>query len=375
MNVLMISPLTPESGSAIQFWSMCRELGKLGHNVYFLERALFRNQKKTGRNVRYFRTIDVFPFLPLNILLSLIFNVIVSIFIKADIVFVLKPLPNSCIPAIMKKLFGAKIILDIDDLDYEFYKNRLLKKIAYSFFRYFPKQFHKVTFCSKELKKHTVKTLGLSEDNIIFLPQGIDYDIFQIAGDNQNLREQFHLGKCKILVYLASLGITNSLVKVLEILKLVSRKTNQTKLLVIGGGNHLKQFMQITAELEIEDKVIFTGFVEHKAVPQYLRLADMAINYMEINKANKFRVPIKSREYLAAGLPIVSNLTGDDPDIADYIYQCNSQKDFADTIIDILDGEGDNRHLNGKRFVEKNYDWQHIIKKLNITLNSMIRKE
>ncbi len=360
----MISPLTPESGSSVQFWSICRELGNLGHNVYYLERALLKNQKKTAKNIRYFRSIDFCPFLSLNILFSLFFNVIISIFIKADIVFVLKPLPNACIPAILKKLSGAKIILDIDDLDYEFYKNRLLKKIAYSFFRYFPKQFHKVTFCSKELKKHTVKTLGLSEDNIIFLPQGIDYDIFQIAGDNQNLREQFHLGKCRILVYLASLGITNSLVKVLEIFKLVSRKTNQTKLLVIGGGKHLEQFMQITAELEIEDKVIFTGFVEHKAVPQYLRLADMAINYMEINKANKFRVPIKSREYLAAGLPIVSNLTGDDPDIADYIYQCNSQKDFADTIIDILDGEGDDRNSRGKRFVEKNYDWQHIVRNL-----------
>ncbi len=375
MNILMISPLTPESGSSVQFWSICRELGNLGHNVYYLERALLKNQKKTAKNIRYFRSIDFCPFLPLNILFSLFFNVIISIFIKADIVFVLKPLPNSCFPALIKKLFGAKIIIDIDDLDYEFYSNGLLKKIMRFFFGFFPKHFHKITFCSKEMKKHTVKTLGLSEDNTIFLPQGIDYDIFQIAGDNQNLREQFHLGKYKILVYLASLGITNSLVKVLEIFKLVSRKTNQTKLLVIGGGNHLEQFMQIAAELEIEDKVIFTGFVEHKAVPQYLRLADMAINYMEINKANKFRVPIKSREYLAAGLPIVSNLTGDDPDIADYIYQCNSQKDFADTIIDILDGEGDDRNSRGKRFVEKNYDWQHIIKNFNITLNSMIRKK
>ena len=372
MNVLMISPLTPESGSAIQFWSMCRELGKLGHNVYFLERALFRNQKKTSRNVRYFRTIDVFPFLPLNILLSLIFNVVVSIFIKADIVFVLKPLPNSCIPAIMKKLFGAKIILDIDDLDYEFYKNNILKKIMFLFFEVFPRFFDGITFCSRKLMNYTKDEVKLCKKDIIFRPQGIDYASFQDIEYKKELEEQLGLGRCNTLVYLASLGITTALTVVLEVFKNICQKRKGVKMLVIGGGNNLNSFIKKSKEIGIEDKVVFTGFVEHNMVPFYLKLGDIAINYMELSEANMYRVPIKSREYLALGMPVVSNIAGDDLDIAKYLYLCKDAKDFEVTIIDILDGYGDERNLAGKQFVKENYNWSNIVEDLTSHFNNIL---
>jgi len=371
MNVLLLSSLTNRSGSAIRFWNICRELGRLEHRVCFLERAP-ASEKKSATNVTYLRSPMVNWSLPLEILLSTVYNVLRSTFIPADVVFALKPLPNSCLPALLKKLGGAKIILDIDDLDYEYYQDGLLKKIVRLCYDVFPGHFHRITLHTEALRRFVVEKLGVDNNDVIFLPQGINYEYFRSVERDVRLLQALGLEGHKVLVYVASLGITSNLAPTLEAVRDVIGQRKDARLLVIGGGARLDEYRRMAGDMGIGDEVIFTGYVSHDQVPRYMALGDVALNYLEDNEANKYRAPIKVREYLALGIPVVCNLVGDTYLFAEYVLAFSDLDEYRAQILRALEERDEVKIEAGRTFVAQNYDWPKIVPEFEKVLRSVV---
>jgi glycosyltransferase involved in cell wall biosynthesis len=76
--------------------------------------------------------------------------------------------------------------------------------------------------------------------------------------------------------------------------------------LLIGGGEQEQELRSLVAELSLNDRVIFTGYVPYADLPRYLRLADVAINPLKISRVSSVAFPHKVLQYLASGLPVVS---------------------------------------------------------------------
>jgi glycosyltransferase involved in cell wall biosynthesis len=370
MNVLIVSSLTNQSGSAVRFWSICRELGKLGHQVCFIERA--HASERSAPNVTYLRSPMVKSSLLLDIMLATGFNSVRSLLTRADVAFVLKPLPNSCLPALLKKLGGAKIILDIDDLDYEYYRDGLLKKIVKLFYQVFPRHFHKLTVHTEPLRRFILEELGCDEQDIVFLPQGIDYDSFESVERDFELLRTLGLDGHKVLVYVASLGITSNLEPTLAVVKDVIRQGKDVRLLVIGGGARLDEYRQMADDMGIGNEVVFTGYVPHPQVPKYMALGDIALNYLEDNEANRYRAPIKIREYLALGIPVVSNLIGDTHLFSDYVMAFGDLNEYRAQILRTLEDRDEARIEAGRAFIAQNYDWARIVPEFEKALRAIV---
>lgn len=371
MNILMISSLTSQSGSAVRFWDICLELSKRGHRVYFIERAPI-SDRKNAKNVTFLRTPVIKWSLPLDILIATIFNFICSLFFSVDIVFVLKPLPNSCIPALFKKLCGAKIILDIDDVDFEYYAKGFFRKIVSLFYKIFPCYFNMITVHTKALKNFVVKELAIQEKKVFFLPQGIDYNIFAQTQRDAQLRQNLGLNGHKVLVIAASLGITTNLKHTFEVLQQLLSGISNIKLLVIGGGSHLDKYQKMTDNMGIRENVVFTDYIPHSQVSKYIALGDVALNYYEPNKANKYRASIKVREYLALGIPVVCNLEGDTHLFSEYVWIFNSLDEYREQIIAALNNGDNPKVKQGQAFISQNYDWKTIAMDFEKTLLKLI---
>lgn len=371
MNILLISSLTNDSGSGKRMWSIARELGKLGHSVHFLERAK-AGKRKRAKNVIY-RSSPLISFsTTLEIFVSLIYNIVYSLFHRFDVVFVLKPLPNSCIPGLLKKLCGTKVIIDIDDLDYEYYKQGLLKNIVRFFCKFSPPFFNKTTVHNEALKKHIVETIGVSEENIYFLRQGVDCHIFPQTERDSCLQQKLGLKGYKVLVYVASLGITSNLKYTFEAVKQVFDRVNNVKLLVIGGGNQLNNYRRMAKDMGIGENVVFTDYIPHSQVSKYMALGDVALNYYEPNEANKYRSPIKIREYMALGVPVVCNLEGDTYLFTEYVWVFNSLDEYREQVIVALNDSDNPKVKQGQAFILDNYNWETIAMDFEKTLLKLI---
>jgi glycosyltransferase involved in cell wall biosynthesis len=110
----------------------------------------------------------------------------------------------------------------------------------------------------------------------------------------------------KVITYMGSFFYFSGLPQVVKRFSELASKEKSVKLLLIGGGEQDKELRDMVSQLNLTDRVIFTGFVSYDDLPSYLSLSTVAINPLEISRVASIAFPNKVLQYLATGLPVVS---------------------------------------------------------------------
>ncbi|MCX7727298.1 MAG: hypothetical protein N2053_10675, partial [Chitinispirillaceae bacterium] len=169
MKFILVSPFTNASGSSIRFWNIAETLAKRGHQVVFTERLAKGDYKLYwSKNVKYYGCPSC-GILILDIFFSLMFYLFILLrHFNCKVYYALKPAPNNCIPAFIAALFGKKIILDIDDLDYAYLNKNLIRKIGEIYFNLLSKFFPLVTYHTPQLKRYLLEKVNLKEERLYY---------------------------------------------------------------------------------------------------------------------------------------------------------------------------------------------------------------
>ena len=358
----MLNALTEQSGSGIRFWSIAKELARQGHSLCFLERSISKNGRMRNAGIRYRSSPDN-GIQWLDILRATWLNLCQSLRFHPQWVFVLKPMPNTCLPALVSKfLFKHKIALDIDDLDFDYYIHGPRRQLVRFFFRFFPPYFDLITTHNRHLKNFIIDDLGISPEKIYFLPQGIETRKFLQAPLDQRYQKKWGIKPDdEVIVYSASLGITSDFQYVLPMLKDLVGTCENVKILVIGDGSRKPYFVNRVEAYGLQERIVFTGYLPHDDMPMVLKLAKVGINYMAPSRANQSRASIKVREYLAAGLQVVCNPVGDAETFKDYVTLCSRIEEFPGAIRQALEERNPESAMAAQKFVERNFSWPHLV--------------
>lgn len=363
MKILMLNSITNQSGGGIQLWSMAQHMASQGCEVLFLERVAPRTKRRESSRI-YYGAIGDTGLLGLDILRATAMNLFRGLLFKPEYVFALKPMPNTCIPAILlKTIFKSTIILDIDDLDFAFYSNRFKQALVRSWFLRFPQHFDLITTPSVCLKDYILKDLHIPRERVYFLAQGIESERFLRASPNEFYRRKYGIeDNDKVVVYSASLGITSDFEYILPMLIKFLEEYDDTKILLTGEGSRREHFRRAAEASGLERRLIFTGYVPHGDMPGILKLARVGINYMAPSRANQCRASIKIREYLAAGLSVVCNNVGDAELFKDYVTLCSTVEEYPAAIRQALIGENWDSSRRGQEFVKSTFSWPPLVK-------------
>lgn len=342
-----------ESGSALRAFYISKYLSKLGHDV------------------EYIQPMKRLP-LQMDFPISLLYYISKTILKRYDLIFVIKPYPNTCIPAILKKNKHTKIILDIDDLDYAYrkgfmsYLGRLLQQPL-------PQFFDIITVHNISLFNLMVNKWSITRSKVFFLPQGVDLELFNEKNVDKNLKKKLNLENKKIIVFMGHLDVSTDLKPILKAMRIVSIKIKNAVLLVVGGGPFLGHFKKITKQLLLMDKVIFIGQIDKKKLPSFVYLGDVCVVYYEDRIANHYRTSMKLREYLAMKKKVVCNDIGDLKTFKDYTNQSRTEiEDFAEKIIISLENDIPEKVEDGYKFVYTEFSWENLIGKFEAeVINSL----
>jgi len=362
MKILMLNALTEQSGSGVRFWSIAKELARQGHSLCFLERSITRNGRMRNAGIRYRSSLDT-GIQWLDILRATWLNLCHGLRFRPQWVFVLKPMPNTCLPALLSKwIFKHKIVLDIDDLDFDYYLDGPRRQLVRFFFQFFPSHFDLITTHNRYLQNLIIDELGISPEKIYFLPQGVETKKFLQAHLDQRYQEKWGIKpEDEVIVYSASLGITSDFQHVLPMLRDLVDKRKNVKILVIGDGSRKSYFVNSVEAYGLQERIIFTGYLDHADMPMVLKLAQVGINYMAPTRANQARASIKVREYLAAGLNVVCNPVGDAETFKDYVTLCTGIEEFPGAIGKALGEKNPENTKEAQKFVERNFSWPHLV--------------
>ena len=107
-----------------------------------------------------------------------------------------------------------------------------------------------------------------------------------------------------VATYMGSLFPFSGLLQVISDFSQLAKSDD--RLLIIGGGGIENELRKKVKELDLENKVIFTGVISYAELPDYLSVSDVLINPFEPTLVTNLALPHKVLQYLATGIPTVS---------------------------------------------------------------------
>ena len=205
------------------------------------------------------------------------------------------------------------------------------------------------------------KMMGVDEDKIEIIPNGIDLSEYENPPGRGEFRKKYLLNE-KIILYLGRVHKIKGLDLFARAFAELSKEIDNVKLVIAGPDDgYLTSLKKLVADLEISDKVLFTGplYGEEK-----LRAYVDADVYVLPSVYETF--PVAVLEACACGVPVIVT---DRCGIADFIdgnvgYVVEYDKNqLRDAITKVLSDEGLRRRFRGvgKRLVREKFSWDKVV--------------
>ena len=235
------------------------------------------------------------------------------------------------------------------------YFDKSSKKLA----EYFTKFYCDKT--AKELIVPSKKTYDLFKEKykvnkmVHIVPTGIDVEMFyrekQNPKDIELLKKDLKIKNGDFVVtYVGRLAKEKNIE---FLLNNHSKLNNKFKLLIVGNGPDLDHFKKMSKDLKIDDRVIFTGAIDHFDIPIYYAISNVFVT-ASVTETQGLTVI----EAMAASVPVV----------------CANDESFKDAVIDSLNGytfNGSKEYIESIEKLYKNKDeYKRMCNQARITAES-----
>ena len=353
----------PYGGSTIAAYHLAINMAKRRHNVnIFTTSATSKDSFVESNNLKIYRYGTDFRIMTSSISLSLFYKPLIH---NSDIVHVhfdIPPGPFAGLRYAKKKDLPLVVTYHGDweerygntirRLGVIFHNKLLVDKILSNASVIISPSEHYVTASSFLLKY---------KDKVVAIPNGIDFDEFDLPYSKEDCRKLLGLPfNKKILLFIGNLVPQKGTDVLLQAMTMILKELPDTLLIVAGKGNMRKKLQELSLRLGIETNVIFSGYLgDEKRF--YYKASDLFVIPSLLDC-----FPIVNLEAMACGIPIVASKVGGIPDAIKngengLLVRPGSPNDLSDAIIYLLQNERERKLMgeNGKKKV-KCYSWEKI---------------
>lgn len=294
-----------------------------------------------------------------------------------DVAFERNSLYNSGVAMACKKLnlpyvmfFDADQIAELEYMDEPL--TGLLRWRAKNILRYNLKAAQRIISVSQTAKKHLTTNWDVPSDKIIVLSNAVDVERFKPDPElGSQTRALLRLTNHPLLVFVGNFYKWHDVVTLLKAFSVTLRKYVNAHLILVGDGAKRDLMMKLSADLNLEHAVHFTGFVGHVEVSRYVNAADVAIVPVPNMKQELWLSPMKLFEYMASGKAIVASSMGQIKEVIQdgqngLLVSAGDEKELANAINKLIEDVPMRTQL-GKKAREDavlNHSWEQYLTRL-----------
>ncbi len=231
-----------------------------------------------------------------------------------DVVYVEQIGYAGILAALAGKLFhGARVILSTGDAVYAFAKscmNTVQAQAMGAMESVALRMADAIVICGAPYHKELLESRGFR--NLFWIPGGVDTSLFRPM-DVHELRAKLGVADKLTIGVVGSINLNRrcefcygwevvEVVRVLRGLPVVG--------VVVGVGDGVTFLRERARGYGIEDQIIFTGWIDHDALPQYVNLIDICLSTQSNDLVGQVRITAKVPEYLACGRYIIASDVG-----------------------------------------------------------------
>jgi len=303
--------------------------------------------------------------------------------LRPDIVHIFKPRGPSGLAAmflIARRKFGLHlpIVLDSDDWEgrggfYDYWRLHGLYssyQLAFADFqdRWIPPRVDAATVASRTLETR-MWSLGMPRDRVFYVPNGPREFPNPPSPDSMDvIRRKLGLANRPVILLFTRFEFRPK--RAVRILGLVRQSMADANLLVVGEGvsGEEEQLKELVEREDLAGQMIFVGWIDHKDLPPYLCLADVAIYPLDDTLLNRSKCPGKLVELMSLGIPVVADRVGQigeyiENEVSGLLVDPKDDDAFAASVVRVLK-EPQLRTCLGKKAadrVRKVFSWNRLV--------------
>ena len=214
---------------------------------------------------------------------------------------------------------------------------------------------------------------GISGKRIIVIPDGTDPIRFNPNIDSSEIKERFHLQDKKVILTVGRLMERKGHDMVIQSLPQVLERIPSIVYLIAGKGPEEKRLKKLVKDLDLEEKIIFAGFVSDENLPKYYSACNLFImpsrEMKEEGDVEGFGIVYL--EANACGKPVIGGRSGGVEDaiidgVTGLLVDPSSKGEISQSLIRLLKDEKLVIQLgkNGRKRVERELNWENITERI-----------
>jgi glycosyltransferase involved in cell wall biosynthesis len=166
-----------------------------------------------------------------------------------------------------------------------------------------------VVACVSDEVAVQISAMGVPPDRIVVTPTGVDPERFgpHISGDA--VRQRHGLQGKFVVGWAGSFRPFHALPTGLEVIRRLQDSIPDLAFLLVGDGQERPRIKELANAMGLRN-VVFTGTVPHDRVGEHLAAMDVAL-LLDQGTVDYHYSPLKLREYMAAGKPVVAARVGE----------------------------------------------------------------
>jgi len=135
----------------------------------------------------------------------------------------------------------------------------------------------RVILCSTYMREEVQGLFQLPPDKLAVIPNGVDKAIIQMPPEIAADKSKYALPQEKIVLFIGRLVREKGVQVLLEAAPQILAGYPDAKFLIVGKGPAEAELRQRAAQLQLQDKFCFLGFVSDEQRNELLKLADIAV--------------------------------------------------------------------------------------------------
>jgi len=207
---------------------------------------------------------------------------------------------------------------------------------------------------------------GIPADKITVIPNAVDIDKFAVGGvADQDLKTKLGLQGARLIGFIGSFYAYEGLDILLRAVPALSAERPDLRVLLVGGGPEDARLRQLAKDLNIVDKVVFTGRVPHEQVQMYYDLLDVLVYPRLSMRLTDLVTPLKPLEAMAQGRVLAASDVGGHQELivdgkTGVLFKADDPQALAVKVGGLIDAQADWPALraNGRHFVESERNWK-----------------
>ncbi|MBN1147479.1 MAG: glycosyltransferase family 4 protein [Anaerolineales bacterium] len=246
-----------------------------------------------------------------------------------------------------------------------------------------PRHVHHVTTHNHFLKDRLI-SLGIPEERITYLPNGVDLERFKPPGASQveRLRSELNLVGKKVIAFIGTLSLpSHPLDLLIKAFQIVHQVQPDSILLIVGGGGEYNRLVEETHQMGLNNVVHFCGRIPAKDIAAYYRLADVSVDPVYHDLSAQARLPLKLFESWISEVPFITGDVGDRREVlgsppAGMLALPGNPDALAACILQVFQSPelADELRCLGLTRV-KQYSWQHLAQQLENRYQQIIQQK